>query len=156
MVSMSLFKCTFAGSAVYFSMIVSKIWCNFCFVYYVPNLALVGKGTIRFIYTITVYCLYFIFCDYFFIMHSGNWFNICHAAITYFHIAFVEYFIIFMFWNCFWIKYRKYLPMLLEKHVEPDDVSLTMIYVCFHFHYLVVWIEVCSHTQIDLRYFDTV
>ena len=59
MVSILLFKSSFAGSVVYFSMIVSKIWCNFCFVYNVCNLVLVGKRPIRFIHAITVYCLCF-------------------------------------------------------------------------------------------------
>ena len=62
MVSISLLKCTFAGSVVYFSMIVSKIWCNFCFVYYVRNLELIGKGAVR---LITVYCFSVITSLYF-------------------------------------------------------------------------------------------
>ena len=74
----------------------------FCFAYYVRNLTLVLGGTIRFIYRITVYCLCFLFRDYFFLMHIDNWFNICHAAITYFHIIFVDYFMIFMVvWKTF-------------------------------------------------------
>ena len=102
MVSITLFKCTFAGSVVYFLMIVSKVWCNVCSAYYVRNLALVGKGTIRFIYTITFYCICFLFRDYFFVMHIDNSFNICYAAITYFHVIFVEYFMIFMVvWKIF-------------------------------------------------------
>ena len=92
MVSITLFKCTFANSVVNFFMIVLKFWCNFYFLYYVRNLALVGKGTITFIYTITFYCL----CDYVFVMHIDNWFKICHAAINYFDIIFVQYFIIFL------------------------------------------------------------
>ena len=102
MVSTLLLNCTFTGSVVCFSMIVSRIWCNFCFVYDVCNLALVGKGEIRFIYTTTVYCQYLLFRDYFFIMHIDNRFNICYAVITYFHIIFVEYFMIFMVvWKIF-------------------------------------------------------
>ena len=102
MVSISLFKLTFIVSVVYFSIIVSKIWCNFCFVYCGRNLALVGKETIRFIYTITIYCLRFPFRDYFFSLHIDNWFNICHAAITYSHIVFAEYFMMFMVvWKMF-------------------------------------------------------
>ena len=78
MVSISVFKCSFAGSVAYFSMIVSKISCNFYFVYYVRNLALVRKGTIKLIYIIMVSYLCFLFRDYFFIMHIDNWFNIYH------------------------------------------------------------------------------
>ena len=102
MVSITLFKCTFAGSAVYFLLILLKVWCNFYFTYYVRNLELVGKGTIRFIYTITFHCFCFLFRGNFFVMHVDNWFNICHAAITYFHIIFVEYFMIFVVvWKMF-------------------------------------------------------
>ena len=102
MVSITLFKCTFTGSLVYFFLIVSKVWFNFCFVYYVSNLTLVGKGAIRFIYAITFYCFCFLFPDYFFATHIDNWFNICHASMTYFLIFFVEYFLIFMVvWKMF-------------------------------------------------------
>ena len=96
MVFILLFKCTFASSLVCFSKIISKIWCSFCFVYYVRNLALVGKGKIKFIYTFTTYCSCCLFRDSFFIMHIDNWFNICQTAVTYFHIIFVEYLMIFM------------------------------------------------------------
>ena len=96
MVSITLFKCTFTASVVYFLMIVLKVSCSFCFVYYVRNLALVGKWAIRFIYTITFYCFCFLFRDYFFAMHIDNWFNIYHAAMTCFYIIFIEYFMIFM------------------------------------------------------------
>ena len=102
MASITLFKGALAGSAVYFFMIISKVWCNFCFIYYVFNWALVGKGVIRFIYIITFYCFCFLFRDYFFVLHVDHWFNICHAAITYFHIIFVEYFMIFtVVWKMF-------------------------------------------------------
>ena len=57
-VSIKLFKCTFAGSVVYFFMVISKVCYDFCFIYYVRNLALVVKGAIRFIYTITFCCIY--------------------------------------------------------------------------------------------------
>ena len=101
MVSILLFKCTLAGSIVWFSMINSNIWCNFCFVYYARILALVGKGAIRFIYTITVYCLCSVFRFYFFIVHTDNWFDICHAATTYYHNIFGEYFIFMVVWKMF-------------------------------------------------------
>ena len=105
MVSITLFKCTFAGSAVYFLLILLKVWCNFYFTYYVRNLELVGKGTIRLVYTITFHCFCFLFRGNFFVMHIDNWFNICHAAITYFHIIFVEYFMyLWLFGKYFWIK----------------------------------------------------
>ena len=46
-----------------------------------------------------MYCLCFLFHDYFFIMYIDNWVNVFYAAIT-FHIISVEYFIIFMvFWK---------------------------------------------------------
>ena len=82
----TLFKCTFAGSVVYFFMIISKVLCNFCFIYYVRNLALVGKGTIRFIYTITFYCFCFLFRDYFFVMHINIF---CVSTL---HIKYFEHF----------------------------------------------------------------
>ena len=127
MVSITQFKCTFAGSVVYFFMIIWKVWCNFCFVDYVRNLALVGKGAIRFLYTITFYCFCFLFRDYFFVMNIYNWFNVYHADITYLHIIFVEYFMIFMVvWKMFLIKRRKYLPMLLETFFEKGGLNQMM------------------------------
>ena len=59
-----------------------------------------------------------------------------------------------------------YLAMLLEtsfgdiiRQIKPDDVSFRIFRrftISFHFHYLVVCIVAGSHTQIDLRYFDSV
>ena len=54
----SLFQCAFASSIVYFSMVVSKIWYNFCIAHYIGNLALVREA-IKFIYTITTFFLCF-------------------------------------------------------------------------------------------------
>ena len=68
MISISLFKYVFACSVVYFSSIVSKIWCNSCFAYYVGNLSLIVVGTIRLFYTITIYCLCFLFRNYVYVM----------------------------------------------------------------------------------------
>ena len=58
---------------------------------------------------------------------------------------------------------RKYLPMLLETFLEKGRLNQMMFLLrflgdllLFHCHYLVVCIVVCSHTQIDLRYFDNV
>ena len=98
MVSISLFKCTFAGSVVYFSMIV-LMW----FLLY--NLALVGKGAIKFIYTITVYWSYFPFRDYLFIVHVDNWFNIWFAAITYIDSVRVWSFFLVRIFSCIWTEY---------------------------------------------------
>ena len=128
MVSITQFKCTFAGSVVYFFMIIWKVWCNFCFVDYVRNLALVGKGAIRFLYTITFYCFCFLFRDYFFVMHIDNWFNICHAAITYFHIIFLIFYDIYgCLENVFELKEGKIYRIILWKtRVEPDDVTFAI------------------------------
>ena len=120
MVSISLFNCTFAGSVVYFSMIVSEILYNFWFVYYVRNFALVGKEAIRFIYTIKVYYFCFLFRDHICIMHIENWFNICRAAITFFHIIFVIFYDIYCcLENVFELKegniYRYYWRRSLKK-----------------------------------------
>ena len=100
-VSITLFKCTFAGYVVYFFIIIS-VSRNFCFIYYVPHLPLVQKGAIKFIYTITFYCFCFLFRDYFFVMHIDNCLHIFLAATTYFRIVFVEYFLIFtVVWKMF-------------------------------------------------------
>ena len=58
----------------------------------VPNFALVAKEATRFIYTITFYCFCFPFYYYVYIMHVDSLFNICHTAITYFHIIFFRIF----------------------------------------------------------------
>ena len=63
-------------------------------------------------------------------------------------------------WKMF-LNYKKEIftnvvgDVLCKRQVEPnvflqflDDLLL------FYFHYLVICIAVCSHTQIDLRYFD--
>ena len=49
-------------------------------------MALVGKGTIRFIYTITFYCFCFLFRDYFFVMHINIF---CVSTL---HIKYFEHF----------------------------------------------------------------
>ena len=149
MVSILWFKLISLVPLLYFSMIVSKIWCNLFSVYYIGNLALVGKGTVRFIYTITIHFSCFLFHDYFFIMYVDNWFDVCHAAITYFHIIFVESFTIFMFvWKTFWKKFLK----LKEGNIyQCLRVFLLwfwagFFYLFIYFYYLVVCIEVCGHT----------
>ena len=125
MVSILLFKLTFIVSVVYFSIIVSKIWCNFCFVYSGRNLALVGKETISFIYTITIYCLRFPFRDYFFSLHidkliyylpcSHNLFSHCLCWIFYDIYGCLE--------NVFWIKRRKYLRIMLKIFFENGGLN---------------------------------
>ena len=129
MVSILVFKCTFANSVVYFSIIVSKIWCNFCFAYYVCNLALVGKGATIFIYTITGYWLYFLFCYYFFMLHIGNWFNICDAAIYFALFLLNILWYLWLFGKYFWIKRSKYLPMLSEMFFEKGRLNQIM-FIC--------------------------
>ena len=59
-------------------------------------------------------------------------------------------------WKMFLIKRGKYLPMLLETFFEKGGLDQMMFLLrflddlfLFHCHYLVVCIEVCSHTQID-------
>ena len=132
MVSITLFKCTFAGSAVYFLLILLKVWCNFYFTYYVRNLELVGKGTIRFIYTITFHCFCFLFRGNFFVMHIDNWFNICHAAITYFHIILLSILCIYgCLENIFESKKEIFTNVIgdipWKRQVESDDVSFAIL-----------------------------
>ena len=61
--SIAIFKIALPGSVAYFSVkdFSMKIWCNFRFVYYVCNLALIRKETFRFIYTTTIIFLVFYF-----------------------------------------------------------------------------------------------
>ena len=121
MVSISLFKCTFAVTVVYFSVIVSKIWCNIMInirfdVYYVCNFAFVGKEAIRFIYTITIYCLCFfpaitsllciLITDLIFAMQLWLIFTLFLLNILWY---------LWLFGKCFWIKRRRYLPMCLAE-----------------------------------------
>ena len=121
MVSISLFKSTFAVTVEYFSVIVSKIWCNIMIktrfdVYYVCNFALVGKEAIRFIYTITIYCLCFfsaitsllciLIIDLIFAMQLWLIFTLFLLNILWY---------LWLFWKCFWIKRRRYLPMCLAE-----------------------------------------
>ena len=101
--------------------------------YYVSNLALVGKWTVRFIYTITVYCLCFLFCYYFFIVHTDNLIfakQICHElTFTLFLLNILWY--LWLFGKCFWIKRRKYLPMLLETFFEKGGLNQMMFLLQF-------------------------
>ena len=147
MVSILLFKLISLVPLLYFSMIVSKIRCNLCLVYYIGNLALVGKGAFRFIYTITIHFLCFLLRDYFFIMYVDNWFDVFHAAITYFHIIFVESFMIFMFvWKTFLkevfeIKRRKYLSMFmgLSFVILGCFIIIIIIYLFIYLFIFVIW-----------------
>ena len=140
MVSISLFKCTFASSVVYFPMIVWKIWCNFCFVYYVRNLALVGNEAIRFIYTTSVYCL----CLFFFRL------LLLFAMQLYiFTLFFLNILYLWLFGKCFWVNCRCCWRLSLKKASWRRwcffCCNFWTFYFCFHFH-LVVCIEVRSHT----------
>ena len=111
MVFILLFKCTFAGSLI-------------C-------LALVGKGKIKFIHKFTVYCSCYLFRDSFFIMHIDNWFSICQTAVTYFHII-SHYLMIFMaVGKCVRIKWKKYLPILLEMFFEKDGLTQIFFFAMF-------------------------
>ena len=98
MVSISLFKFTFADSIVYSSMKVLKIWCDFCFTIW----HWLERGSIRFIHTITVYCLYFPFRAYLFIVHIDNWFNISLAVITYIDSVRVWNIFLVRSFSCIW------------------------------------------------------
>ena len=132
------------------------------------NLALVGKGPIRFINTITIY---FVFPFQWLILYYVYWWLIwclpCSfklhivkysTRIMWNHIILVEYFMIFMIvWKML------LLEILLETFIEKGKLDQMMfllwfwtIYFCFHFCYFVVCIELYSHTQTDLRYFDSV
>ena len=168
MVSISLFKCTFAVSVVFFSVIVSKIWCKFCFVYHVGNLALIGKGTIKFNYTIPIYFLCFLYRDYFFIMYiddwSGVWLIRClpcsyNLFSLYFCLIFYD---IYGLGNVSELKEGNIYQCCWRRSLKKTGwtrcffCDFWTIYFCFHFRYLVVCIKVCSYTQIDLRYFDSV
>ena len=152
-VSISLCKFTFADSVVYFSMIISKIWSNYYFVYCVRKLALVRKGAIRFIYTVTVYCLYFLFCDYFFIIYIDNGFNICYAATTYFHIIFVKYLFIFIL---YYLYYLYYIYFLFSFSLVIPILTATGLECGFTLKHIRDMIRTYSHTHTDSWYFDSV
>ena len=142
MVSITLLNCTFTGSVVYFFMIVSKVWCNICFVCYVRNLTLFGKEAIRFTDTITFYCLCFLFRDYFFVINIDNWFNICHAAITYFHVIFVEYFMIFVVvWKIFFeLKERNIYRCCWRRSLKKVDWTRRFFFRQFTFIFIfIIW-----------------
>ena len=91
----TVYKNTFAGFVVCFSMIVSRIWCIFCFVHDADNLALAVRGAIRFIYIFAICFLCFLFCNYVLIM------LLCLLMIDLMfsmqlQLIFVKYFMIFM------------------------------------------------------------
>ena len=132
MVSIWLFKCTFAGPVVYFPMIISKVSCNFCFLDYVCNLSLVAKWQSGLFIQIEFIVVFFSLITSLLCKLIIN--QLIHPAVTYFQNIFSEYFLIFwLFRKCFWIKKRKYLPMLLETFFEgrvERDVSFS-IFIAF-------------------------
>ena len=54
-------------------------------------------------------------------------------------------------YRCCWKRSRKKVGSTSDVVLQFFDDSLL-----FSFRYLVVYIEVCRHTQTDLRYFDSV
>ena len=132
MVSITLFKCTCAGFVLYFFMIILKLWCNFCFTDYVRNLVLVGKGAIRFFIKLHVtasvffsvitslLCILIIYL----IFAMQLW-----LIFTLFLLNVLWY--LWLFAKCFWIKRRKYLPMLLETFFEKDGLNKMMFLLRF-------------------------
>ena len=105
----------------------------FCFVYYVHNLVLVGKRAIRFVYTNTFYCFCFLVRHYYFVVYIDNWFNIYHIAIQLIFTLFLLNILWYLcfFGKCFWIKRRKYLPMLLETFFEKGGLNQMMFLLRF-------------------------
>ena len=132
------------------------------------NLALVGKGPVRFIYTITIY---FVFPFQWLILYYVYWWLIwclpCNnnlhiikysTKIMWNHVIFVEYLMIVMV-----VWQMLLLEILLERSLKKAGWTrwcffcyFWTIYFCFHFCYFVVCIELYSHTQTGLRYFDSV
>ena len=131
-------KCTRAGPLAYLFMTILKASCNFCFVYYVRNSALVGKGAIRLFYAVTLHCFFsplitsllcILIIDLIFAMQLWLIFALFLLNILWY---------LWLFGKWFWIKRRKYLPMLLGTFFEKGGLN-QMIFLLRFLGYLLLF-----------------
>ena len=117
----------------YFFMIISKVWWNFCFIYYVililhwlergqSGLFIQLHLTASVFFSVITSLLCILITDLIFVMQLQLIFTIFVLNILWY---------LWLFGRCFSIKRRKYLPMLLETLFEKGGLNQMMFLLRF-------------------------